>query len=162
MTTDAALPHPGRFRAGLIALAAVPVIQAIWMLTAPRGFYDDFPGLGRSWLPPVSVYDEHLSRDVGAAQLGLAVVLIAAAVLLERRVVQVALLGFLAASLPHASYHLTTTGSYGAVDNVLSLGGFLAQVALAAWLLSQTRTSRSVSWPASNPSPQPHAVRSRG
>ncbi len=160
--SEQSLSHPGRFRAGLLALAAVPAIQALWMLLAPRGFYDDFPGLGRSWLPPVGVYDEHLARDVGAAQLGMAVVLIAAAVLLERRIVQAALLAFLAASLPHFAYHLTTTGSYATVDNVLSLGGFVAQVALAAWLLSQTRTTRSVPWPASNPSPSPRAARSRG
>lgn len=160
--SEQTLSHPGRLRAGLLGLAAVPAIQAAWMLLAPRGFYDSFPGLGRSWLPAVGVYDEHLARDVGAAQLAIAVVLIGAALVLERRLVQVALVAFLAASLPHFAYHLTTTGSYATADNVLSLGGFLAQVALAAWLLSQTRTTRSVPWPASNPSPPPHAARSRG
>lgn len=157
MTSDA-LPHPGRLRAGLLALAFVPALQALWMLAAPRGFYDDFPGGGRSWLPAVGVYDEHLARDVGAAQLGMAVVLIGAAFLLERRVVQLALIAFLAACLPHAAYHLTTTGSYGATDNVLSLGGFAAQLVLAAWLLTQTRT-RSTPWPASSPSRPARAVR---
>lgn len=161
--TSAALTHPGRIRAGLLALAVVPSIQAIWMLAAPRGFYDDFPGAGRAWLPAVGVYDEHLSRDVGAAMLGLAVVLIAAAVLAERRVVQVALLGFLAATAPHLAYHVTTTGRYGAVDNVLSLGGFVAQAVLAVWLLTQTRITtteptRSTSWPASTPSRPRRAV----
>lgn len=152
-----ALHRPGRIRGGLLALAALPALQSAWMLLAPRGFYDDFPGLGRSWLPPVGVYDEHLSRDVGAAMLGMAVGLVAAAVLVERRVVQVALLGFLAATLPHLAYHLTTTGSYPTVDNALSLGGFAVQVGFAGWLLSQTRT-RSVSWPASSPSRPPRAV----
>jgi hypothetical protein len=155
--TANALSRPGRVRAGLLALAAVPALQSAWMLLAPRGFYEAFPGLGRSWLPPVGVYDEHLSRDAGAAMLGMAVVLIAAAVLAERRVVQVALIGFLAATLPHLAYHLTTTGSYPAVDNALSLGGFAAQVGFAVWLLFQTRT-RSVSWPASSPSRPPRAV----
>lgn len=152
-----ALPRPGRFRAGLLALAALPALQSAWMLLAPRAFYDEFPGLGRSWLPPVGVYDEHLSRDVGAAMLGMAVVLVAAAVLAERRVVQVALVGFLATTLPHLAYHLTTTGSYPAVDNALSLGGFAVQIGFAGWLLLQTRT-RSVSWPASSPSRPPRAV----
>ena len=82
------------------------------------------------------------------------------AVLLERRVVQVALLGFLAATAPHFVFHLTTIGSYDAVDNVLSLGGFAAQVALAVWLLIQTRsdTRSPASWPASTPSRPRRAV----
>lgn len=157
MTSDA-LPHPGRIRAGLLALAFFPATQALWMLAAPRGFYDDFPGGGRAWVPPVSVFDEHLLRDIGAAQLGVAVVLLGAAILLERRVVQVALVAFLVSSLPHATYNLTTTGSYGTADNVLSLGGFAAQLVLAAWLLTQTRT-RSTSWPASTPSRPARAAR---
>lgn len=157
------LPHPRRFRDGLLALAAVPVIQSAWMLLAPQGFYDSFPGLGRAWLPAVGVYDEHLSRDVGAAQLGMAVVLIGAALVRERRLVQVALLGFLAGTLPHFAFHVTTIGSYGAVDNLLSLGGFAAQMLFAAWLLLQTRsatttTTRSAPWPASTPSRPPRAV----
>lgn len=156
MTRDD-LPHPGRIRAGLLALAAVPVLQSAWMLLAPRGFYDDFPAVRPAWLPPMGLYDEHLSRDVGAAMLGLAVVLVGAAVLVERRVVQIALLGFVAATVPHLLYHLTTTGSVPIVDNALSLGGFALQLGLAGWLLFQTRT-RSVTWPASSPSRPPRAV----
>ena len=45
-------------------------------------------------------------RDVGALFLAIGVILLAAAWLLERRVVLVASLGFLVYAVPHAVYHL--------------------------------------------------------
>ncbi|MBJ7332867.1 MAG: hypothetical protein JHC95_23440, partial [Solirubrobacteraceae bacterium] len=111
------------------------------------------------WVSAVSVYDEHLLRDFGAAQLGITVVLLGAAWFLERRLVQVALVAMLASSVPHFLFHTTTTGSLATIDNVLSLGGFLALIALAAWLLTQTRlpTTRRPAWPAS-PDSRPRPV----
>ena len=53
--------------------------------------------------PPFS---EHLFRDFGGATLGLAVVLTAAAVWMERRLVVIALLAYLAFSAPHLVFHL--------------------------------------------------------
>ena len=49
----------GAFRRRLGELRAAP-------------FYDDFPGLGRSWVAADGPYNEHLVRDVGALNLALA------------------------------------------------------------------------------------------
>jgi hypothetical protein len=91
-------------------------------------------------LPP---YNEHLLRDFGAASLAIAVVLIGAAIFLERRLLQVALVAYVAGTLPHFGYHLTTTEAYDTVDNVLSLGSFVLTILLALSLLAVTRQGRA-------------------
>ena len=90
----------GLVRAGLVVLAAIQVVLGVWTLLFPASFYNDVPTV--DWTPP---YSEHLFRDFGGATLGLAVVIIAAAVWLERRLVIVALLSYLAFSFPHAIFH---------------------------------------------------------
>ena len=88
-------------RPGLALLAAVEVVLGLWTLLFPASFYTDVPTVDLT--PPFS---EHLFRDFGGATLGLAVVLIAAAVWTERRLVAVALLAYLAFSAPHLVFHL--------------------------------------------------------
>ena len=87
-------------RPGLIVLAAIQVVLGVWTLLFPASFYNDVPTV--DWTPP---YSEHLFRDFGGATLGLAVVIIAAAIWLERRLVIVALVAYLAFSFPHAIFH---------------------------------------------------------
>ena len=86
-------------------LAAVQATDGFYALLAPRSFYDDFPA-GRGWVEALPAYSEHLVRDVGALFLATAVVLAAAAIWLERRLVLVALVSFLVFSVPHTIYHL--------------------------------------------------------
>jgi hypothetical protein len=88
-------------RPGLALLAAVEVVLGLWTLLFPASFYTDVPTVDLT--PPFS---EHLFRDFGGATLGLAVVLTAAAVWTERRLVVVALLAYLAFSAPHLVFHL--------------------------------------------------------
>ncbi len=141
-------------RAGLVLLALPSAVIAAWSLVAPRSFYDDFPGGGRHWVSALPPYNEHLVRDFGAASLAIVVFLIAAAILLERRIVQVALIAFIAYSIPHFVYHLTTTGHYSSSDNVASLGGFVVTMALAIALLFRSgATGASAARPADAPSP---------
>src|SRR3954452_892233 len=106
-------------RAALGVLILSQGALALWALLAPRAFYDDFPGAGRSWVSPLGPYDEHLVRDVGALSLALPVVLVAALVSLDRRLVLVAGLAYLAWSVPHLVFHLTA-------DDVLSTGDRIA------------------------------------
>jgi hypothetical protein len=126
-------------RAGLGLLALPSAVIAGWALVAPHAFYDDFPGGGRHWVSALPPYNEHLMRDFGAASLAIAVFLVGAAIFLERRLIQVALIAFLAYSIPHLGYHLTTTEHYSTGDNIASLGGFVITMALAVALLLLTR-----------------------
>jgi hypothetical protein len=61
-------------------MAVVELMLGFWTLLFPRTFYYDVPTIDLT--PP---YSEHLLRDFGGATLGLAVVLGAAAIWLERR-----------------------------------------------------------------------------
>jgi len=123
-------------------LAAVQAVDGFYALLAPRSFYEDFPA-GRGWVEALPAYNEHLLRDVGALFLATAVVLAAAAIWLDRRLVLVALVSFLAYSVPHTTYHLfnldgLSTGD--AIAEVLSL--VLTVVAPLALLVAMLRPQR--------------------
>jgi hypothetical protein len=128
-----------RLRAGMAVLAVTPALVGIWATVAPRGFYDDFPGAGHSWVSAVSVYDEHLVRDVGALYLGSLVLLAFAWAWLDRRLVQAALVSYAVAALPHLVYHLTALDNFTAGDAVAEIAGLALNVVLPLWLLFLTR-----------------------
>ncbi len=132
-------------RAGLVLLALPNAVIAAWGLTSPRSFYDSFPGAGRHWVSALPPYNEHLLRDFAAASLAIVVFLVGAAIVLERRTIQIALIAFLAYSVPHFAYHLTTTEHYSSSDNAGSLGGFVVTILLAGFLLALTRPAASPS-----------------
>lgn len=125
-------------RVGLVALAITPAWIGVWATAAPRSFYGNFPGGGRHWVSGLPPYNEHLLRDFSSASLGFLVLLVFAAVVLERRLVQGALLAYAVAGIPHFVYHTTTTSHFGTTDNVLSLAGlaFNAFVPLALFAMT--------------------------
>jgi hypothetical protein len=127
--------HRGLIRFALIYLAVTIGFVAAWILIAPRGFYNTFPGGGTHWVSALPPYNEHLERDFGATGLGLAVLAGLAAWWMERRVVQAAAISLAVAGLPHFIYHLTTTGHYSTGDNVASLTGLALDVLLPLAIL---------------------------
>jgi hypothetical protein len=118
-------------RPGLALLAAVELVVGVWTLLFPASFYGHVPTVDLS--PPFS---EHPFRDFGGATLGLAVVLSAAAVWTERRLVVVALLAYLAFSVPHLAFHLGhlhgVSEPAGAALVVVLLGSVVLPLALVA------------------------------
>lgn len=88
-------------RSGLALLAAIEILLGLCTLLFPASFYSDVPTVDAT--PPFS---GHLFRDFGGATLGLAVVLTAAAVWMERRLIVTALLAYLAFSAPHLVFHV--------------------------------------------------------
>jgi hypothetical protein len=127
--------HRAPIRIALIYLAITFGVLAIWILAAPRGFYDNFPGGSAHWVSALPPYNEHLERDFGAASLGLALLAALAAYWMERRVIQAAAITLLAMGLPHFIYHLTTTETLSTGDNVASLIGLALDVVLPLGLL---------------------------
>jgi hypothetical protein len=125
------------FRAGLLVVAISQAGVGPWALVAPRSFHAEFP-LGRGWVSALGPYDEHLVRDVGASFTALTVLLLLAAVYLELRLVQAALVAWLVFSIPHLAFHTTTIDEYGLLDNVASLLGLALQALLPAALLLLT------------------------
>jgi hypothetical protein len=126
--------HRRAIRFGLIYMAVALGAVAVYILVAPRTFYDDFPGWAQ-WVSALPPYNEHLLRDFGSAGLGLAVLAGLAAAWMDRRLVQAAAIALFAGTLPHTLYHFTTTESYSTADNVASLGGLVLQTALPLAIL---------------------------
>jgi hypothetical protein len=96
--------HRAWIRFALIYLTVTIGFVAAWILIAPRGFYDTFPGGGTHWVSALPAF------------------------WMERRVVQVAAISLFVAGLPHLAYHATTTGRYSTGDNVASLTGLALDV----------------------------------
>lgn len=107
----------------------------LWALLAPRSFYDDFPGLGRSWVAVDGPFNEHLVRDVGALNLALATLYVAAWIGLSRSLVRASGLAALAWGVPHALYHLFNTDGLDAADLAISLSGLILLAVVGGGLL---------------------------
>ncbi|MET0989690.1 MAG: hypothetical protein ABWY54_03500 [Glaciihabitans sp.] len=120
----------GVLRVGLLLLAAVELTLGVWTTFFPRSFYDDVPTVDLT--PPFS---EHLMRDFGGATLGIAVVLAAAGIWLERRLAVVALVAYLAFSVPHLVFHVGHLDGATGVEAVVLVGLLAASVALPLLLL---------------------------
>jgi hypothetical protein len=134
-TEDSRPAHRGLLRGGLLLLAANPLAGGLWALILPRSFYEDFPLPGRDWVSTLGPYNEHLIRDYGALNLALAVLLVGAAILLERHLVQVALVTWLVFATPHLVFHIGQTHHFSARSNVEQLGGLILVVLLPLFLL---------------------------
>ncbi len=124
-------------RMALIVLAASNGVVGLWAQILPRSFYDDFPGAGRVWVAVDGPYNEHLVRDVGGLNLGLAFVsvlaLVSGSVLVARAAGGAALIY----GAPHLLYHATHLDPFDTVDVVgllvaLGLAALAAFIALAA------------------------------
>jgi hypothetical protein len=90
----------GYIRSVLVVFAAYQLVLGLFLTFFPADFYE-LPTV--DWTPP---YSEHLFRDFGGASLGLAIVLMAAAIRFDRLLAVVALLGYLAFAVPHLIFHL--------------------------------------------------------
>ena len=122
-------------RAGLIFLAVTQGAAGLVQLFAPRFFYDDFPTPATPWVSLLPPYNEHLMRDVGALTLAYVLVLTAAAIWPEPKLVRVALAANLMFTVPHFVFHATHLGHYptgSAVAQTIALG---AAVLIPAALL---------------------------
>jgi hypothetical protein len=127
--------HMRQLRAGLLVLAATALLPGVWGTLWPRSFFDDFPGAGNAWVAAFPPYNEHLVRDVGAFYLGFGVLLLGAAVVTRRRLVQVALVAWVTATVPHGLFHLRHLGELETSHAVLQSIVLAIVTVLPLWLL---------------------------
>jgi hypothetical protein len=123
-------------RSALAVLALIALVSGVWASVAPRGFFDDFPGAGRSWLAPDGPYNEHLVRDFGALNLALAAVTIVALATLGRAVVVAAAVAWIAYTVPHLVYHARHLDVYDTTDQVGVIAGLGLALVLPAIVLA--------------------------
>ena len=119
----------------MLFLATTPLVGGLWALLFPRAFYDDFPLPGRDWVSTLGPYNEHLVSDYGALNLAMAVLLVSAAILLELRLAQVALVTWLVFEVPHFVFHLGQTHHFSVGSNQEQLGGLGLLILLPLFLL---------------------------
>ena len=122
-------------RIGLAILAVPSLLIGVWAAFAPRGFYDDFPGLGRMWVAPDGPYNEHLVRDVGELNLALALITVIALVALTPMLVRAVLAGWIVYSVPHLVYHLRHLDPFETDDQVSIIASLALVPVLAIVLL---------------------------
>lgn len=126
-------------RAALALVAAAQAEVGVWGEISPRGFFDHFPAIGgQHWVRAFGHYNEHLVRDFAAAELGFAVLLAAAAVWLERRLVMAAGTAFLIFTAAHFAFHLGEHGSLTTSADVVSLSSFAIEMEFVAAVTAAT------------------------
>lgn len=123
-------------RVGLAFLALTQWAIGAWQLLLPRSFYDNGPTPGSAWVALVPPYSEHLMRDVGALNLGLAVVLTVAAATLNPLMTRTALVAYLVFSIPHLIFHALHLEHFTRSEAVAQTVALAIGVALPLGLLA--------------------------
>lgn len=127
-------------RAGVVFLAVVQGLAGLVQLFLPKTFFDI------RWVSLLPPYNEHLMRDVGALTLAYVLVLAAAAIWPEPRLVRVALAANLVWTVPHLVFHAThldhfPTGDAIGQTTVLALAVVIPAALLAlTWRVPSTPT----------------------
>jgi nucleoside-diphosphate-sugar epimerase len=96
---------PATVRLGLWAMALFALLAGIQQQFAPRSFFDNFPGFGMQWVSVDGPYNEHLLRDLGGANLTLALVTLYAIIRPAAGLVRAVAAATLVAQVPHFIYH---------------------------------------------------------
>ncbi len=123
-------------RVALVVLVGQGLLVGLWAQFAPRSFYDDFPGAGRVWVAVDGPFNEHLVRDIGGLNLGLAFVAALALVTGSVLVARAAGGAALVYGVPHLVYHALHLDPFGTADAVgmivsLTVAALAALLALA-------------------------------
>ncbi len=92
----------GLLRLGIWFLTVVELAVGLVATLMPRTFYDHVP-----WVDLAPPYAEHLMRDYGAMNLTLGLVLLVAAITMDRLMVRTALTAYILFAIPHLLFHVT-------------------------------------------------------
>jgi hypothetical protein len=106
----------------LVVFGLVEAVVGIWPLVSPTGFYQDFPGFRTGWVSTDGPFNEHLLRDFGGLNLGLAALLTGTAVIGTTAVARLTAVSALLFGVPHFLYHLGHLGHFERIDQVLIIG----------------------------------------
>lgn len=112
-------------------LVLLGLYVGIWAAFLPASFYASFPGPFSPWIAAGGPFDEHLVRDVGTLNLGLAAA--SALALRFRDDGPAAVVGFawVVHSVPHLAYHLQHLGHLGTVDALAQVVSLSSTLVLA-------------------------------
>jgi hypothetical protein len=142
-------PLPAWVRLGVLVLLALPqLVTGTWAVVATRDWYDSFPGVDPRLVAAQPPYNPHLAADAGAGFLATGIVLAVAAIWGRRSGVLIALLAYVAFSVPHTVYHWAnpSPGLTGTEDvvNVAALVSGLVFAVVLGWGTLRTPAGRRV------------------
>lgn len=143
--------HRGAVRVGLVALGGAQLAIGSWALLDTHGWFDSFPGAGHHWLAAYGAYNAHLAVDVGATFSALGALLLLAAVWMEKRVVQAALIAYLVYAVPHLVYHLGADDTLPTGDRITSDASLVLSVVaplVLLWTVGRADTAAPAARPA--------------
>ena len=126
---------------GFAAFLAVPnLVTGVWAVSSPRGFFDDFPGLGPALVSAEPPYNMHLITDAGAGFLAVGGALALAAAFGGVGELRLALGVLVLFAAPHTTYHVLHPASgLEAGANLFSDLALGAQVLLPIVLILLSR-----------------------
>jgi hypothetical protein len=128
-------------RIGVAILALNELVVGAWNQFAPESFYLNFPTVDLT--PPFS---EHYARDFGGATLGIATLLVIAAISPRPVIVGMAALAYSVFALPHFVFHAThleAASSEQAAFLTIANGAVAAiGVLLCVWAVVRMRRER--------------------
>jgi len=128
-------------RFALVVLALTGAFTGFWAYFAPRHWHATFPGFGRSWLPQLGPFNEHLAKDAGAMFLALMVLsLIALRHVRNDLLVRTAGLAWLTFNALHLGYHVQHLHMYDTLDQVLNVVTLVGVLLLSLVLLPRLPT----------------------
>ena len=120
-----------------VTLAGPQLVVGLWAVLAPTNWFESFPGFDPRLVAAEPPFNQHLATDAGAGFLATGVMLLVAAIWANRAAIHIALLGYVAFTVPHVLYHAThpadaLTGAEDVV-NTLTLASGLVLAAVFAW-----------------------------
>lgn len=145
ITRDRAAATGAAVRGWTALLGGGAIVQGMWTFVRPQHFYDEFPIEGAAWVSTLGPFNEHLTRDVGAALLGLGVAAVAAARSGSIPGIRAVAAGFAVFGLAHLGYHLGELHHFTAASAIAQVVSLVAVTLLPAGILlavSEWRWSR--------------------
>src|SRR5580765_3281191 len=97
----------GRARILMLAVGVPYLLTGAWAMLWPRGWFDDYPGIGPDLVAAEPPFNAHLATDAGAGLFAAGIALICAAVIGRRQAAVVGASTALAFGVPHLVFHLT-------------------------------------------------------
>jgi hypothetical protein len=106
-----------------------------WAFLWPRSFYADFPIPGAAWVSALGPFDPHLITDFGAAQVGLAAIVLVAVWRRSLEALRIAMGGYVAFGTLHFAYHLGTFEAFTTASALTQATALMAVVLVPALVL---------------------------